>query len=207
VRKNNDLALQWHHERGYVGDIYKVHMEVNCKSPLAPNSRAEAAANVFLNQRNFHELTSVAVGAPVIYTSTDSKTAGSSNSKLATVIEVITSEPPAHMALPPGTPWVSALRLRLEGGKETICRRTRRETSWPNGVEISKSSFHIALAFAMTGHKAQVCSNEDAACVSSADTSLLATPWSQQVQRNHARQLRWLQPLLSKLPGLQCPTI
>lgn len=70
MRANNETVLQWHHDQGLLGGpVYKVHMWHN-----APGTGpAVEGARRFINKPNFHELTSVAVGARIVYHTTDNK--------------------------------------------------------------------------------------------------------------------------------------
>jgi hypothetical protein len=73
VRACNDTILQWHQEQGLLGGpVYKVHMWHNAPA-TGPAARG---AKEFIDQPNFHELTSVAVGARIVYNTTDNKLVG-----------------------------------------------------------------------------------------------------------------------------------
>ncbi len=73
VKANNETILHWHHDQGLLGGpVYKVHMWHNAPS-TGPAARGAAG---FVKQPNFHELTSVAVGARIVYNTTDNKKVG-----------------------------------------------------------------------------------------------------------------------------------
>ncbi len=70
MRANNETVLQWHHDQGLLGGpVHKVHMWHNAPA----TGPAVEGARRFINKPNFHELTSVAVGARIVYHTTDNK--------------------------------------------------------------------------------------------------------------------------------------
>ena len=157
VRAHNKTVLRWLIDNGHLaGPAYEVLMAHNV--PAGDASPAERAAQAFLKEDpDFHELTSVAVGARVIWFQTDDKATGATNSKLGEVVEIVWGDPPEAMALPPSTKWVRALRVRLQGtGAVVTVDRSRAAHGYPYGQTLRKSTFPIMLAYAMTAHRAQV---------------------------------------------------
>ena len=152
VRAHNATALQWHHDHNFLGGpIYQVGFAHD-----APTSGpAVESATAFLSAPNFHELTHVALGARIIFYRTDAKDKGATNSKLGTVTGIEFGKPPAGMAWPADLPWVKSIILRLDSGEAFKAERTYIETVHPHGIKISKSTFNVQLAYAMTAHRAQ----------------------------------------------------
>ncbi len=153
MRKHNATALRWHQRRRLLGGpILEVHMAHNAPTTGA----AAAAAQAFAAKPGFHELTHIAVGARVIFNTTDNKSTGATNSKQGTVQEVHTGMPPPGVQAPPlGQPWVTHVLVKLDDGGVATVERSIFERAHPNGVPIYRATFPIQLAYAMTAHRAQ----------------------------------------------------
>jgi hypothetical protein len=152
VRRHNATALLWHQRKHLLGsEVYEVHLQHDAPA----DGPAAAAAREFVARPNFHELTHVAVGARVIYNTTDDKSTGATNSAQGVVVEVITGDAPEGMQLPAGVPWVQAVHVLLDSGEPVIAERSIFKNAHPFGVPVHKATFPIQLAYAMTAHRAQ----------------------------------------------------
>ncbi len=144
MRRHNHTMLQWHHRRGNVGEVYPVHLKHD--SPM--DGPLAATAKDFREAPGFQELTHVALGARVIYNTTDCKATGATNSKPGTVTAVHLGEPPEGVALPEGERWVEALSVQLEGGNNVRVTRSVHDTKYPMGCKMRRSTFPVQLAYA-----------------------------------------------------------
>ena len=156
VRAHNQTALAWHEQHGSLeGPIYEVAMEHDAdKAP--PRARANAAA--WLGRKSFHLLSHVAIGCRVIYTFTQNKRTGATNSATGTItaVDLAAERPPCCPEALRDQPWVQAVHVRLDGSGKTVrVSRTRTETKHDNGHAFTKRTFPLSLGYAMTAHRCQ----------------------------------------------------
>jgi hypothetical protein len=153
VRKLNNKVLLWQEQQGLLkSPVFPVHRwhDAPTTGPVAERAKE------FVDRPNFFELTHVAVGARVIYNTTDCKRTGATNSKQGTVEGVVFGEAPEEVSLPPGERWVEALQLRLDTGQLVTVDRSITKTIHPHSVPVSKHTWPVMLSAAQTGHRAQV---------------------------------------------------
>ena len=144
MASHNATCLRWHHAHGSVtGPLYEVAMEHN-----AGPGTTMALDDPWLTNDKFHELTVVAVGARVVYKTTTSKATGQTTSKLGTVQRV---------NLAPGTQHVQSLVVLLDGPERRTVTVSRClvSTTHRHGHPITKKTFPLLLAYAVTAHRAQ----------------------------------------------------
>jgi ATP-dependent exoDNAse (exonuclease V) alpha subunit len=138
VQDSNSKALQWHLQHGFLGsDIYAV----------SPDTDAWMCADIKSWVEKHHLLTSVAVGAPVVFNFNTRKSIGCVNSARGVVSAVHTDLGGEH---------VEALTVKLVAtGRQVTVRRTVVKRMWHDGHSFFLKTFPLQLAYAVTAHKSQ----------------------------------------------------
>ena len=107
-----------------------------------PNPPPKLAA--FMADPDFHKLPAVKVGARVIFTNNFDLKKGAANGASGTVLGVATTAKGSQQVV-----------VKTETGHTVNVNRTLDERLFSRGIELDKSTFPLALGYAITGHKSQ----------------------------------------------------
>jgi hypothetical protein len=155
ARAHSSATLRRHAARGELGGpVHAVALQHNALGPAPAADVAE-----WLADHRFHALTSVAVGAFVVFSDAVSVAAGAVAGETGMVVGVtLASQPPqgaAALADCAG-PWVAALTVRLDANERDVrVVRSKIALTHRDGRTITKRTFPLRLAYGMTAHQAQ----------------------------------------------------
>lgn len=156
VSRHNRTALMWHCDKGDLKGqlVHKVHMQHNA---AAAGPAAAHRIRPWLNTPHFHNLKQVAEGARVIFDKTVNKSTGQTNSAVGTVTAIHwADEPPEGVQLPAGKRWIEKLSVQLPSrDKPSMVSRSKLVYTHRDGMQFSKRTFPLLLAYAMTAHRCQ----------------------------------------------------
>jgi hypothetical protein len=103
----------------------------------------------WFNRKHFHTMPTFAVGARAILTSNLDLRVGAANGATG-IIHSFGRVTPADP-----TSRVHWIKVLLDTGSIVRVARTKRDRTWHNRLRYFKATFPLALAYALTGHKAQ----------------------------------------------------
>lgn len=126
--------------------------------PMLSTTGGREHFHEWLRRPGFHELPWVALGARVMLTANRDISKGAVNGAVGTIVDLEWGAPPAATAYPgQAASIVLAIKVQLQHSGDVLrFTRTRSEYMYADqGRQYIKSTFPLALAYAMTGHKAQ----------------------------------------------------
>jgi hypothetical protein len=134
VRAFNNAILDWHHERGLVGDPVDINGHHDVPGGAHATLQAWGAEA---------DLTRAAVGARVVFTASVDKRRGQINSHLATIQRIDRARD--------GT--VCTIHVALQDGRRVPVVRSVTEFYFTTAATYRRHTFPLQLAYALTAHK------------------------------------------------------
>jgi ATP-dependent exoDNAse (exonuclease V) alpha subunit len=124
-----------------VSNVTAVHMQTNAPS----EGEVHQQLTKWIYEKDFHLLPYVAIGAKVVIRENISKRNGVVNGALGTIVHVAVEDK-----------QVKHIYVQVHNTKTVVrFKRTLSHTKWHKGIKYYKSTFPLALAYAITAHKAQ----------------------------------------------------
>lgn len=180
--------------------------------PLTSNTKGHSDLHEWLAKPGFHDLTCVAEGCRVMLTSNRDIARGAVNGATGVVhkIERGAPSPCTHYEGQPSN-IVTAVHVRLDHSNDIMrFSRTKCEFDYKHhGKKYVKSSFPLALAYAITGHKAQGATLTGTTVIHVTDVFCPGLMYVMLSRVQTRAQLRLLQPLTPDMfqpmmvPGMQ----